>query len=77
MKPLIRLPPALILLTVLTVPLSAHEARPAYLRLTHVTPDTVALVFTVPAMGVRRLGLYPRLPQKWEAVAPPLSYNAG
>jgi hypothetical protein len=44
------------LLTLLAVPANADEARPAYLRLTQVTPDIVALVFKVPAMGDQRLG---------------------
>ena len=72
-----RLAPAVFFLTALAVPVSAHEVRPAYLRLTQVTSDTVAMVFKVPAMGDRRFGLYPRLPEQWEAVSPPLSYNAG
>ena len=77
MKALIRVAPVVLFLAAPAVPAAAHESRPGYLQLTQVTPDTMALVFKVPAKGDKRLGLYPRLPEHWEAVAPPLSTHGG
>ena len=77
MSALLRFAPPAFLLAALVVPVSAHEARPGYLQLTEVAPNTLAMVFKVPAMGDRRFGLYPRVPAHWEAIAPPLAYIAG
>jgi hydrogenase/urease accessory protein HupE len=53
--------------------LQAHESRPAYLQLTIAEPDGVRLLFKVPALGDRRLGLYPRLPENCNRLGDPLS----
>jgi len=49
----------------------ADESRPAHLQLTLYESGSVAMVFKVPALGNRRLGLYPKLPDNCEAVLPP------
>lgn len=50
----------------------AHEARPAYLQLKQVTPDTFDLIWKVPAQGDNlRLGLYVRLPETAERLNDP------
>ena len=54
-------------------PVQAHESRPAYLQLTISEPDGVGLLFKVPALGDRRLGLYPRLPDNCDRLGAPLS----
>jgi len=52
----------------------ADESRPAYLQLTLEESDKVSLLFKVPAMGNKRFGLYPSLPQNCVAVGAPVSY---
>jgi len=49
----------------------ADESRPAHLQLTLTDLDNVSMVFKVPALGDRRLGLYPKLPANCEAAFPP------
>ena len=49
----------------------ADESRPAHLQLTLTDSDNVSMVFKVPALGDRRLGLYPKLPANCEAAFPP------
>jgi hydrogenase/urease accessory protein HupE len=50
----------------------AHEARPAYLQLKQMTPDTFDLLWKVPAQGDNlRLGLYVRLPDTAERLSDP------
>jgi hydrogenase/urease accessory protein HupE len=49
----------------------ADESRPAHLQLTLTDSDNVSMVFKVPALGDRRLGLYPKFPANCEAVFPP------
>ncbi len=41
----------------------AHDLRPAYLSITENAPDVYAVLWKVPAMGERRLAIYPRLPR--------------
>lgn len=52
----------------------AHEARPGYLRLTLTDSSSVTLMFKVPAVGDRRFGLYPSLPDNCVTVTPPITY---
>ena len=52
----------------------ADESRPAYLQLTLQESDVVSLLFKVPAMGNKRFGLYPALPENCEAVGSPVAY---
>lgn len=41
----------------------AHDLRPAYLAITESAPDVYAVTWKVPALGERRLAIYPRLPE--------------
>ena len=56
-------------------PSFAHEVRPGYLQLKQTGPDTIELLFKVPAMGNRRLGLHPILPDHCELLAPTVAYS--
>ena len=69
--------PLLLVLVLCARPSVAHEVRPGYLQLTQTALDTFELLFKVPAMGDRRLGLHPKLPDHCEPVAPPVAYNVG
>jgi hydrogenase/urease accessory protein HupE len=40
----------------------AHDLRPAYLAITESAPDVYAVLWKAPALGDRRLAIYPRLP---------------
>lgn len=53
---------------------SAHESRPGYLQLTLTDPDTVTMLFKVPALGDRRFGLYPKLPDNCSGAGSPTTY---
>ncbi len=53
---------------------SAHESRPGYLQLTLTDAETVNLLLKVPALGDRRLGLYPNLPANCVAEAQSTKY---
>jgi hydrogenase/urease accessory protein HupE len=65
----------LIVVAILVVPIAnADEARPGYLQLTLEESDKVALVLKVPAIGNRRFGLYPALPENCVAIDSPVSY---
>jgi hydrogenase/urease accessory protein HupE len=52
----------------------ADEARPGYLQLTLEDQDKVSLLLKVPALGNKRFGLYPALPENCEAVGSPVAY---
>jgi hydrogenase/urease accessory protein HupE len=54
----------------------ADESRPAYLQLTVQESGRVTTVFKVPAMGDRRFGLYPALPENCVAVDSPVAFFA-
>ena len=41
----------------------AHDLRPAYLAITETAPDDYAVTWKAPALGERRLAIYPRLPK--------------
>ncbi|MCV3243437.1 HupE/UreJ family protein [Mesorhizobium sp. ZC-5] len=41
----------------------AHDLRPAYLSITESAPSVYAVLWKAPAMGERRLAVYPQLPQ--------------
>ncbi len=64
----------LLLSCLLATAAAAHESRPGYLQLTLADPDSVTMLFKVPAIGDRRLGLYPNLPDNCSTVAPPTKY---
>ena len=61
-----------LVLAFVAIPAVAHELRPAYLDMRETAQDEFAVVWKVPALGDRRLGLYVRLPDickpKGEAV---------
>ncbi len=50
------------LLTAMAVQAQAHDLRPAYLAITETAPDSYAVTWKAPALGDRRLAIYPRLP---------------
>lgn len=52
----------LLLQVLLAVPATAHELRPAYLDVRETTASDFAILWKVPALEDRRLGLYVRLP---------------
>src|SRR5687768_12430463 len=52
-----------LLLTIILGQAQAHDLRPAYLAITESAPDVYTIFWKVPAMGERRLAIYPRLPQ--------------
>jgi hydrogenase/urease accessory protein HupE len=54
----------------------ADESRPAYLQVTVQESDRVATVFKVPAVGNRRFGLYPALPESCQAIGSPVAFFA-
>jgi HupE/UreJ protein len=60
-----------LLLVVVVDGLHAHEVRPAYLELRQTGPETYHAFWKVPARGELRLGLYVRLPESCQHVAPP------
>lgn len=65
------------LLAALT-PLDAHEARPAYLEFTEIDPETVEVLWKVPARGAdERLSLNPRWPTDITHVVPPRASLVG
>lgn len=50
---------------------NADESRPAHLQLKLTESDSVTMVFKVPALGDRRLSLYPKMPDNCTTVSPP------
>ena len=54
----------------------ADESRPAYLQITLQESDRVSTLFKVPAIGDRRFGLYPALPDSCVAIDPPVAWFA-
>lgn len=48
----------------------AHDLRPAYFALTESAPDVYAVLWKAPAIGERRLAIYPRLPLSAVEVTP-------
>ena len=64
----------IVLAFVFATDVRADESRPAYLQLTLQESDGVSLLFKVPAMGNKRFGLYPALPENCEAVGSPVAY---
>jgi hydrogenase/urease accessory protein HupE len=61
----------LLLCSVLAVMAHADESRPAHLQLTLTESGSVSMVFKVPALGDRRLALYPKMPDNCVALLPP------
>ena len=53
----------LLLVAVISGQALAHDLRPAYLAITESTPDIYAVTWKAPALGERRLAIYPRLPK--------------
>ncbi len=51
-------------------PAQAHDLRPAYLALAESVPDTYSVFWKTPALGDRRLAIYPRLPQSAAETTP-------
>jgi len=56
----------------LVSPAAAHELRPGYLQLDEVSPGRFAVLWKVPAMGDRRLGIYLKLPATCRNVDEPV-----
>ena len=57
-----------VLLLVLATNATAHEVRPAYLRIQQTTSDMFDLLWRVPARGEMRLALYVLLPSHCETI---------
>ena len=55
----------------------AHEVRPGYLELRQTGPETFRVLWKVPARGDLRLGIYARLPDRCEPLAPAVGSEAG
>jgi hydrogenase/urease accessory protein HupE len=49
-------------LTLVSGRADAHDLRPAYLSITESAPEIYSVLWKAPAMGDRRLAVYPRLP---------------
>jgi hydrogenase/urease accessory protein HupE len=54
----------------------ADEARPSYLQLTLEESGRVSMLFKVPAIGDRRFGLYPVLPDSCAPIGTPVAWFA-
>lgn len=57
--------------------ISAHEVRPAYLRIVQVDVSTFETLWRVPARGEMRLGIYLEMPPDCMAEAEPLTWIDG
>jgi hydrogenase/urease accessory protein HupE len=57
--------------------LSAHEVRPAYLRIQQTAAEQFDILWRVPAKGDMRLGIYVVMPEHCEASAEPLRWEEG
>ena len=68
----------LLLAGTLLVPISAtaHEVRPAYLRIQQISDERFDLLWRVPARGDLRLGIYVALPEHCEDAGQRLTWNA-
>lgn len=55
-----------------TGPAAAHELRPAYLEIREAATDKFAVLWKVPALGDRRLGLYAKFPKVCEIDGEPV-----
>ena len=62
----------LLVLMLLTAPVTAHEMRPAYLDMRETAPNEFSVVWKVPALGEMRLGVYVRLPESCKASSEPV-----
>ena len=75
-----RLLAKLLVLTVLALmtvpaPLSAHEVRPAYLRIQQFAEEQFELLWRVPARGEMRLGIYVQLPDNCTVAGEKLAWQ--
>jgi hydrogenase/urease accessory protein HupE len=57
-------------LTLVSGRVHAHDLRPAYLSITESAPEIYSVLWKAPAMGDRRLAVYPRLPQNAAEATP-------
>ena len=57
-------------LTLVSSQAHAHDLRPAYLSITESAPEIYSVLWKAPAMGERRLAVYPRLPQSAAEATP-------
>lgn len=72
-----RLLPALLLLAGVVAQVEAHEVRPGYLALRQTGAESFDVLWKVPAKGGLRLGMYARLPENCNALAPTSSHMGG
>jgi hydrogenase/urease accessory protein HupE len=56
---------------------SAHEVRPAYLRIQQIAAEQYDVLWRVPAMGDLRLGIYIDMPENCEPAGEPLRWMEG
>ena len=60
-----------------TVPIEAHEVRPAYLEIKQTAMETFDVFWKVPGRGDMRLGLYAKLPQNCKPISLQKQYGTG
>jgi hydrogenase/urease accessory protein HupE len=60
-----------------TAPATAHEVRPAYLRIQQTGEEQFDLLWRVPARGDLRLGIYVQLPEHCGEPEQPLAWQEG
>jgi hydrogenase/urease accessory protein HupE len=66
-----------LLLALLSGVVSAHEVRPAYLRIQQSDAESFDFLWRVPARGDLRLGIYVSLPDNCETAGEPLTWQEG
>lgn len=77
MRPFVLIFALLLLLLVWAWPASAHEVRPAYLRIQQTAEETFQTMWRVPAKGEMRLGIYLEMPQQCKAQGDVLNWKDG
>ena len=68
---------AAVLLLALSVSATAHEVRPAYMRVQQVDTETFDVLFRVPARGGLRLGIYVGMPEHCQQDGEVLTWQQG
>lgn len=59
-----------LLLAILAGQARAHDLRPAYLGITETAPESYSVLWKAPALGDRRLAIYPKLPEGAKETTP-------
>ncbi len=77
MRPFALIFALLLLLLTWAWPASAHEVRPAYLRIQQTAEETFQTMWRVPAKGDMRLGIYLEMPQQCKVQGDILNWKDG